>query len=156
MRAFFMLVGLVAGFAGAPALAQQPRSAVPAANDSVQVVRTIEEFHRALAAGDTAVVQRLLAPRATILESGGVETRAEYLSHHLPGDIAFARAVPRERGGIAVEVRDDIAWASSTSNVKGRFRDRDIDSLGAELMVLERTAAGWQISAIHWSSRPRR
>ncbi len=156
MRATFLLLVLVVGFGGAPALAQQPRSAAPTANDSVQVVRTIEEFHRALAAGDTAVVQRLLARRATVLESGGVETRAEYLSHHLPGDIAFARAVPRERGDLSVEVRDDIAWASSTSSARGRFRDRDIDSLGAELMVLERMPAGWQISAIHWSSRPRR
>lgn len=125
------------------------------ADDSAAVVATIERFHAALSAGDTIAARELLTDDATILESGGVETKAEYLSHHLPGDIAFARAVPRERGEIDVHLRGDVAWASSTSSVQGRFRDRDIDSMSAELMVLERGPEGWRIAAIHWSSRAR-
>jgi hypothetical protein len=34
--------------------------------------------------------------------------------------------------------------------------DRDIDSQGAELMVLTRRGGRWMIAAIHWSSRARR
>ncbi|HEV2150069.1 MAG TPA: DUF4198 domain-containing protein [Longimicrobiaceae bacterium] len=129
---------------------------VAAAQDSAAVAETVDRYHRALAAGDSAAALALLTPDAVILESGGMETRAEYRSHHLPADIAFARAVPRERGPIHVSVRGDAAWATSTSVTQGRYRERDVNSVGAELMVLVRTPEGWRIAAIHWSSRNRR
>ncbi|MDP9348974.1 MAG: nuclear transport factor 2 family protein [Gemmatimonadota bacterium] len=90
------------------------------------------------------------------MESGGVETRAEYRGHHLPGDIAFAQAVPRQRSEIRVRVEGNAAWATSTSTVQGEFRGLQINSQGAELMVLRRTPEGWRIAAVHWSSRARR
>jgi ketosteroid isomerase-like protein len=129
----------------------QTTAAFPA--DSAAVVGVIQQFHGALEAGDSATVLRLLQDRAIILETGAVETKQEYRSHHLPADIAFARAVARESGPIHVEVRSDIAWATSTSIARGSYRDRDVNSQTAELMVLERTADGWRIAAIHWSSR---
>ena len=97
----------------------------------------------------------LVADDVVVLESGGVETRDEYRSHHLPADIQFARAVPSTRGATRVVTRGDVAWARSTSRTRGEFRGRSIDSVGAELMVLVRTADGWRIAAIHWSSRSR-
>lgn len=123
--------------------------------DSAAVVEVVERYHAALAAGDTATAMSLLAPDAVVLESGGIETREEYRSHHLPADMAFARAVPRERGPIRVRINGNSAWAASTSTSRGTFREREIDSQGAELMVLRRTEAGWRIEAIHWSSRNR-
>lgn len=116
----------------------------------------MEAFHRALATGDSAAALSLLAPDAVILESGGTETRAEYRSHHLPGDIAFARAVASRRGPMRVRVLGDAAWATSTSTTAGEFRGRVINSAGAALMVPTRTPQGWRISAVHWSSRARR
>ena len=98
----------------------------------------------------------LLPPILHTLESGGIETREEYRSHHLPADIQFARAVPSQEGPLTVRVRGDVAWATSTSVTQGTYRDRQINSAGAELMVLTRTAGGWKIAAIHWSSRQRR
>ena len=124
--------------------------------DSAAVVEVIERYHAALAAGDSAMAMPLLAPDAVVLESGGIESREEYRSHHLPADMAFAKAVPRERGPIQVRVDANTAWAASTSVTRGTFRDREIDSQGAELMVLRRTDRGWRIAAIHWSSRNRR
>lgn len=123
------------------------------AHDSSAVASTVDQYHRALASGDSATALRLLAPDAVILEGGGFETRAEYRSHHLPADIAFARAVARERGPVRVVVDGDVAWATSTSTARGQYGDREISSAGAELMVLTRTSEGWRISAIHWSSR---
>ncbi|MGH2604385.1 MAG: DUF4440 domain-containing protein, partial [Dehalococcoidia bacterium] len=87
---------------------------------------------------------------------GGIEYREEYLGGHLHGDIAFARAVARERGPIAVSIHGDVAIATSTSVSRGEYRDRAVNSAGAELMVLRRTPDGWRIAAIHWSSRPLR
>jgi ketosteroid isomerase-like protein len=68
----------------------------------------------------------------------------------------FAQAVPRERGDIDVRIVGDVAWASSTSLTQGRMGDREINSQGAELVVLVRDGGSWKISAIHWSSRSRR
>jgi Protein of unknown function (DUF3225). len=124
-------------------------------SDSAAVAAVIERYHHALAAGDSALALTLLADDVVVLESGGVETRDEYRSHHLPADIQFARAVPSTRGATRVVTRGDVAWASSTSRTRGEFRGRSIDSVGAELMVLVRTADGWRIAAIHWSSRSR-
>lgn len=131
-----------------------PQSA--AAADSAAVVAAVEGYHRALAAGDSVAALALLAPGVVILESGGAETLAEYRSHHLPGDIAFARASRTTRSPLRVVVRGDAAWATSTSTVVGSYRGRAVNSAGAELMVLMRDDGGWKIAAIHWSSRARR
>lgn len=123
------------------------------AADSAAIAGVIGAFHDALARGDSAAALELLAPEARILEGGGVETVEEYAGHHLPADMAFAAAVPRERGPVSVVHRGDVAWAFSTSRATGTYRDREIDSRGAELVVLARHPEGWRIEAIHWSSR---
>ncbi len=124
-----------------------------AVSDSADVAQVVAAFHAALAAGDGAAALRLLAPDAIIQESGGVESRADYESHHLSGDIEFARAVPSTRSALRVVTDGNVAWISSTSVTKGTFRTRAINSVGAELMILSRTSGTWRIRAIHWSSR---
>ena len=127
-----------------------------AQTDSAEVARVVNAYHHAMRQGDSTAALSLLTNDAVILESGGIETRDEYRSHHLPADIAFAMAIAGQRSAIRVSVRGDVAWASSTSTSQGEFRGRPINSAGAELMVLTRTPAGWKITAIHWSSRARR
>jgi ketosteroid isomerase-like protein len=141
---------LVLSGATAPAHGQHAHTS---AADSAAVVHVIHQFHNALETGDSATVLRLLHDDAVILETGDIETKQEYRSHHLPSDIAFARAVPRETGPVRVSVHGDVAWASSTSIARGRYRDRDVNSQSAELVILQRGGDGWVISAIHWSSR---
>lgn len=125
-------------------------------SDSSDVVAVIQRFDSLMAAGDSAGLLALLADDVVVLESGGMETRAEFRSHHLPADIQFARAVKARQGPITVRVQGDVAWASSTTIVEGELRGRAINSISAELMVLSREAGGWNIRAIHWSSRSRR
>ena len=139
------LVFLVAG----------PGSSRSAPGDSADVANVVNAYHRALRSGDSTAALTLLASDAVVLESGGLETREEYRTHHLKADMQFAQAVPGQSGAVRVKVRGDVAWAWSTSSTQGRFRGRQINSVGAELMVLTRTSAGWKISAIHWSSRSR-
>jgi ketosteroid isomerase-like protein len=127
-----------------------------AAQDSLDVANVVHAYDRALRTGDSATALRLLTDDAVVLESGGMETREEYRSHHLPSDIEFAQAVQATQSPIRVKVRGDVAWVASTSVVQGQFRGRPINSVGAELMVLTRGAGGWKIAAIHWSSRARR
>ncbi len=124
-----------------------------AAADSVAVAAAVSGYHAALARGDSTGALRLLAADAVILENGGLETREQYRSHHLPADIGFAKEVPTRQGPMQVTVSGDVAWASSTSVTQGTYRERAINYAGAELMVLSSTATGWVIRAIHWSSR---
>lgn len=121
--------------------------------DSGAVAAVVERYHRALAQGDSAAALGLLAEDAVIVESGGIESRQEYRSHHLPADIAFVRAVKGTRSPVRVNVRGDVAWATATSTTRGNYRGKAVNSSGAELMVLTRTGDGWKIHAIHWSSR---
>ncbi len=114
---------------------------------------TVEAFHLALSTGDAAGALALLAHDAVILESGDLETRAEYAAHHLAADIEFTRAVPSQRVTTGVHQDGAVAWVASVTTSRGTFRDRPVASQGAELLILSRTGAGWRIRAIHWSSR---
>ena len=144
-------LGVVVATLGARSATAQRSSA----SDSADVIAVVTRYQAALASGDSATALSLLANDAIILESGGVETRDEYRAHHLPADIGFARAVPSQRSNPRVTLRGDAAWVSSTSTTTGEYRGRQINSRGAELMVLSREPDGWKIRAIHWSSRSR-
>lgn len=155
LRAAFAAAAVLAFLVGTPASGQEHagHGTMDHGSDSAAVAQVVERFHDALASGDSAAALALLAEDARILEGGGVETREEYSAHHLPADMAFAAAMERERGSLRVQVRGDVAWATSTSRVRGTFREREIDSRGAELVVLSRSGGQWLIEAIHWSSR---
>jgi ketosteroid isomerase-like protein len=142
---------LIAFFLSIAAWAHAFAQPVPA--DVAAVEATVRGFHQALASGDANGALRLLAADAVILESGERETRDEYAAHHLAADIEFARAVPMQRGPLQVSISGNIGWVASTGKLQGTFQARAIDMAMAELMVLSRTASGWEIRAIHWSSR---
>ena len=154
LRVLILFLAAASGLGGATRL--RPRVAAKADPDSVVVAWTIASFHAALAAGDSAQVESLLGLGALILESGGIETRDEYLGGHLRGDIAFASAVPRQPGGMTIRVVGEVAIAASTSVTQGEYRGRPVNSAGAELMILVRSGGAWKIAAVHWSSRARR
>lgn len=123
--------------------------------DSTAVVRVANRFHQILSTGDTTGINALLAPDLRVLESGTVENRLEYFSHHLSADIEFARAVKEERTPFTYRCQGNVAWLVSTSTSTGKFGGRDINSAGAELLILSRTQKDWQIRAVHWSSARR-
>lgn len=134
-----------------------PASLTHLATDSAAVARIVARFRDAISAGDSATALSLLSPDVLVLESGDVETFAQYRKQHLGADIAFARAVPGVQSALLVRVAGSAAWVTSTSVTQGTFQGRAINSAGAELMVLTRPtpAAPWLIRAIHWSSHKR-
>ena len=123
-----------------------PLAAKPAAD-------AVDRFHAALKRGDTASAASLMAADALIFESGGVErSKAEYASHHLAADAAFASATTHSmtrRSGSAV---GDFAWIATEGKTTGQYKDSAINSVSTETIVLRRTNGGWQIVHIHWSS----
>lgn len=126
-----------------------------AQSGTAEAIATSTHFYDLLRRGDSAAAARLLAPDAVVLESGDLETRAEYLAHHIAADIEFAKAVPSKRS-IRQSVRQgNVVWVSATSESSGTFENRPVNSIGAELMVLAKSGSGWRIRAIHWSSHKR-
>ena len=113
----------------------------PAAFDASD---TADRFHAALASGDRAAMEALLSPDAVVLEGGAHESRAEYLSGHFARDAASLAGTAPEPLYRRTGVAGDAAWVASTQRVG--------DATMAELLVMKRTAGGWRVSAVHWSS----
>ena len=113
----------------------------PAAFDASD---TADRFHAALAAGDRALMEALLAPDAAVLQGGAHESRAEYLSRHFARDAASLAGTTPEPLYRRTGVAGDAAWVASTQRVG--------DATMAELLVMKRTADGWRVAAVHWSS----
>lgn len=130
---------------------QRSDAMTPSARDAAAIV---DAFHAALARNDPSTAIELLADDALIFEGGNAErSKAEYASHHLAADAAFSSAVPSsllQRSGYAV---GDLAWIASEGRTTGTYKDRPVDRLTTESMVLRREAKGWRIVHIHWSSR---
>lgn len=84
-----LVAALLSAAWGGPAVRLIPS----AASDSTAILATVSAFHAALAAGDSGAALAWLAPDAIILESGELETRADYAAHHLGADMEFSRAV---------------------------------------------------------------
>lgn len=128
------------------------RKPIPTAPDRDSIAATVTAFHDALAKGDRRAALALLAPDAQILETGHRQTREDYETEHLGADIEFAKAVPSTRGALIVRQDGNVAWATTTGRSSGTFNGKPVDSENAEMMVLSKGEAGWQIRAIHWSN----
>jgi ketosteroid isomerase-like protein len=124
-------------------------------NDSAAIVAVVQQFHAAMAAGDAAAINRMIAEDVAIHEAGNVEGRAQYVANHLPADLEFEKTVSIKRSGIRAVVMGDAAWVTSTSEMQGTFNGRTVDSIGTELIVLSRVADSWRIRAISWTGRAR-
>ena len=136
--------------AGQEKSATSASAVAPSARPAAAVV---DAFHAALGRGDTKAALSYLADNALIYESGGVERgRQEYASHHLGADSAFSQAVPgtvTRRGGEAV---GSFAWIATEGRTTGTYKDKAIDRITTETMVLRRAGGAWKIAHIHWSS----
>ena len=130
--------------------------AQPARSDSAAAVGAVEQFHAALSAADSARAISWLTEDVMILESGNIQTRADYLGGHLGADIKASQGSKAERTVVKVTVTGDVAVVVSRSITPATGAQGSTASEMAELVVLSRTAGGWKIRAIHWSSRRRR
>ena len=129
------------------------KPSLPPAASSPQAA--VDAFQAALKSGDAATAQRWLAPDVLIYEGGGAErSRAEYAAHHLAGDIAFMKkaqveTLKRSSGG-----NEDEAWVTTESRIRGESsKGKSLDVASTETALLKKTAQGWRIVHLHWSSQ---
>ncbi len=123
--------------------------------DSASVVAAVSGFHGALAAGDSVKAIAYLARDAVVLESGVAQSRAEYLDHHLGADMKASKNAKGERTVTQVTVVGTAAYLVATTFTPGNTANPPGSDM-VELMVLSKSSSGWQIRAVHWSSRRRR
>jgi ketosteroid isomerase-like protein len=126
------------------------QSAPPSDADITSVV---ESFYGAIKKGDAAAAMSVIAPDAVFLESGRLETRAEYEANHLPADIAFEKQVDGKRGPWQIKFDGNTAWAIALTEYDGTFDGSPVNFVSAQLVVLTRDAGNWLIRSVHWSSR---
>lgn len=133
------------------AAARAEQQIAPAAADAVAAV---ERFSAALAAGDVDGAAAELDPAVLILESGGMErSRDEYLAGHAKADAAFLKEAQVSLRRRTAQASGELAWVGSDSAIRAK-KDGGVLAMDAtETMVLRKTAQGWKIVHIHWSSR---
>ena len=131
-------------------------SAQHALTDSSAAIAAVERFHAALAAQDSVGAVSLLANDVVVLESGVVQTRSEYLSHHLGADMRAMQGSKGVRTVVQVRLVGAAAYIVSKTLTPASGAEGSTASESAELMVLSKAGSGWSIRAVHWSSRRRR
>ena len=67
-------------------------------------------------------------------------------------DAEFAKAVPATVTRRAAEAVGDFAWIATEGRTVGSYKDRAVDRITSETMVLKREGGTWKIAHIHWSS----
>ncbi len=123
----------------------------PAANEAVA---TVERFSTALGSGDIDKAAGELDPGVLILESGGVErSRDEYLGGHATSDAAFLKGAHVTLKRRNADAAGDLAWVASESEIHAMKGEEMLMIASTETMVLRKSATGWRIVHIHWSSR---
>jgi ketosteroid isomerase-like protein len=121
---------------------------------AVSPTEVVGEYHAALASGDTTKALSLLSPAVQIFESGYVEkSKDEYAGHHLPADIAFAKAVNRKVLKGRERIAGDLAVVVQETDTQGTYKGAAVHQLGTETAVLEKIGNEWVITHFHWSSR---
>jgi ketosteroid isomerase-like protein len=125
------------------------------ADTEAAVTAVLDRFYGAMKTGDTATAMSTIAADALFVESGRLETRAEYEKNHLPNDIAFEKQVNGKRGPLRITVNGDTAWVIATTDFVGTFDGDPVDFASTQLAVLTREKDAWMIRSIHWSSLQR-
>ena len=153
----FAIVAAALMFGAAPALAHEPpagSSAAAAVEASARApAAVVDAFHAALKAGKISVALGHLSEDAVVFESGGVERgRAEYASHHAAADAAFAQAVPSRTTRRAGRTSGDVAWIMTEGRTTGTYKEKPVDRVTTETMLLRRVGGVWRIVHVHWSS----
>lgn len=124
--------------------------------DSVGAVNAVHEFHAALVASDSVRVVSVLADDVLIMESGHIQTKADYLGGHLAADMKGSQGPQGERTVLKVSIVGNAAYVAARTLTPPTGAQGSTGSELAELMVVSKVGGAWKVRAIHWSSRRRR
>ena len=115
---------------------------------------TLAALHEALVSGDKTKALAQLSPEIAIYEAGYVErSRDEYASHHLGGDMQFAKSSTRKVLKQTERIDGNTAVVWEETETTGTSRGQPVHVFGTGTAVLEKKGDDWLIVHVHWSSR---
>lgn len=121
---------------------------------AAEAVAAVERFSAALGTGDLTAAGAELDPSVLILESGGAEhSRDEYLGGHAKSDAEFMKSAHVTLKRRTAHAAGELAWVGSESEIHAMKGADMLMIASTETMVVRKTAQGWKIVHIHWSSR---
>jgi ketosteroid isomerase-like protein len=128
-------------------------AATPPASAQAQVPSdVVDAFHFALKAGDRRKALEQLTADVLVFEQGRIErSRTEYARQHLGEDIGFASVTQRAVTRRSTKIQGNVAWVTSVNRTRGRFKNRTVDFVTDETVILVRVGGKWRITHIHWS-----
>jgi ketosteroid isomerase-like protein len=113
--------------------------------------KTVAAFHKALKEGDEKAARATLADDVLIYE-GGVERSAdEYANHHMLADMKYVAQINSTLLEQQVTVLGDLAYSVTRTQTKGQYKNKSVDYVGFETIVLKKIDNVWLIAHIHWS-----
>jgi len=111
-------------------------------------------LYMALRTGDEDAVEKILAEDVLILEGGHAQTsRADYMGGHMKSDMAFLPNVNSATLDRKVNQAGDLAWVITHSRTQGSYRDKEIDELSREMLVMKHDGHNWRVTLIHWGEK---
>ena len=136
--------------AKSPAVAAATQS--PDANAAETVVNT---FMADLAGGQLEAARQLMTGDAIVMANGIVlGDRDAYFNGPAKGDVAALSGTQRELLHRSIKTGNDIGWVVSEKRVRHTGTEQGPrEIIVTETMLLAKTASGWKITHIHWSSR---
>lgn len=137
---FFILAALAAGISLAQAADRKDAYTV---RDEADVLKLESQWTKALQEGDTAAMERILAPEYTgVSPDGSVIGKAEEIAMYGKGDMKFDSIKSSEQ---KVKVYIGSVMVTGKSTVKGKHKGQDISGDYRFVDVFERKPSGWQV-----------
>lgn len=164
VRALLLASSLVLATVAAPAFAQpsapaatpQAQSGSTASSPAASAAETtVNTFMTDLANGQLDAARELMTPDAVVMANGVVlGDRDAYFNGAAKGDVAALRNTQRELLHRAIQAGNEMAWVVSEKRVRHAGTDQGPrEIVVTETMALAKTASGWKIAHIHWSTR---
>jgi len=139
-RAGFLL--LAAAAAGLFVLQAADYKGPHAERDQKDILQLESEWTQAIQSGDTATLDRILAPEYTVVDaSGKTFGKAQEMAMYKTGDMKFDSI---STSGQKVTIYIGGAVVTGTSVIKGKNKKDDISGEYRFVDVLERRPSGWQ------------
>jgi len=158
VRPLFLATSLfLSTLVASPAFAQSTPAAAASATQSAEneATRAVDAFMTALYNGQLEAARQSMTPDAVVIANGTVlGTRDGYIDGPARGDALAMKSVrSRELVHSDAQVGAQHGWIVNEKRMIGEGAGQLRAMMLVETFLLTKTASGWKISGIHWSSR---
>ena len=113
--------------------------------------KTVAAFHKALKEGDKKAARATLADDVLIYEGSVERSAEEYANHHMLADMKYLAKTTSTRLEQQVTVLGELAYSVTRNHTQGQYKNKNLDYVGFETIVLRKINNVWRIAHIHWS-----